>query len=256
LAAQDGLRRPLALSAAFHAVLIGALVLSTFFTHRGELWGGTAGGGAMTIGLVGSVPGIPLPKPAAVTTSRVVDVTKGLYQSEPPPELKETVKPVPLPEFMKEKRPHYVTRPSKVLENPTPPPKNAIPYGQGGTPTVPYTAFTMNAQTSGGLAFSGPGGGFGERFPWYVAAVQRRISSNWLQATIEPTIRWAPRVVVDFEILRDGTITSIQLTRSSGDSSVDASAIRAVRASSPLDALPSGYSGSFVNVEFWFDFHR
>ncbi len=209
----------------------------------------------MTIGLVGSMPGVPLPKPAAVTTSRVVDVTKGLYQSEPPPKEPEE-KATPLPEFKQEKRPRYVTRPSRVLENPTPPPTNAIPYGQGGTPTLPYTSFTMGGQTSGGLTFSGPGGAFGGRYPWYVAAVQRRVSSNWLQAAIEPTIRWAPRVIVDFVILRDGTITNIQLTRSSGDASVDASAIRAVRASSPLDTLPSGYSGSYVNVEFWFDFHR
>jgi periplasmic protein TonB len=254
-ATQNGLRRPLIWSATFHAVLIGGLVLSGFFTRRGELWGGTGGGEAMTIGLVGSVPGIPLPKPMAVTTSRVVDVTKGLYQSEPllkEPEKKFT----PIPEFKEEKRPRYVTRPSRLLENPAPPPSNAIPYGQGGQPAVPYTAFTVGSQTQGGLSFSGPGGAFGAQYPWYVAAVQRRISSNWLQATIEPTLQWAPRVIVDFVILRDGTITNIQLMRSSGDSSVDASAVRAVRASSPLGPLPSGYAGSNVSVEFWFDFHR
>jgi len=209
----------------------------------------------MTIGLVGNLPGIPLPKPPAITTSQVVDVTKGLYQSEPKPKQPEE-NATPLPEFKQEKRPRYVTRPSRLLENPTPPPSNAIPYGQGGAPVIPYTAFTVGAQTQGGLSFSGPGGAFGERFPWYVAAVQRRISSNWLQSTVEPTIRWAPRVIVNFVILHDGTITNIQLTRSSGDSSVDTSAVRAVRASSPLDALPAGYSGSYVSVEFWFDFHR
>jgi hypothetical protein len=37
---------------------------------------------------------------------------------------------------------------------------------------------------------------------------------------------------------------------------VDNSALRAVRDSSPLDRLPGGYTGSSVNVEFWFDFHR
>jgi hypothetical protein len=37
---------------------------------------------------------------------------------------------------------------------------------------------------------------------------------------------------------------------------VDTSAVRAVRDSSPLQALPAGYSGSSVNVEFWFDFRR
>jgi TonB family protein len=56
--------------------------------------------------------------------------------------------------------------------------------------------------------------------------------------------------------LRDGTITNIQVTKSSGNQSVDMSEVRAIRESSPLDRLPPGYNGSKVSVEFWFDFHR
>jgi protein TonB len=56
--------------------------------------------------------------------------------------------------------------------------------------------------------------------------------------------------------LRDGTIANIQITRSSGNYSVDNSALRAIRDSSPLNALPGEYSGTRVGVEFWFDFHR
>jgi TonB family protein len=63
-------------------------------------------------------------------------------------------------------------------------------------------------------------------------------------------------VIAGFTILRDGTITNIQITHSSNNYSVDNSAIRAVKASSPLDRLPAAYSGSEVSVEFWFDFHR
>ena len=111
--------------------------------------------------------------------------------------------------------------------------------------------------TQAGLAFSGVGGGdFGSRFSWYVEAVQRRISSNWLQSTVDPSIAYAPRVVVTFTILRDGTVTNVQITQKSNDYSVDSSAVRAVNASSPLDRLPGGYSGSSVNVEFYFDYHR
>jgi outer membrane biosynthesis protein TonB len=44
--------------------------------------------------------------------------------------------------------------------------------------------------------------------------------------------------------------------QSSGNQSVDTSAIRAVQNSNPLDHLPPGYSGTYVNVEFWFDFRR
>lgn len=223
------------------------------------MWGGGggAGGGAVHVTLVGSLPAIPLPTPPAVTTSRVVDVTHGLYKSEPPPKIPFEQKSIKLPRFLKEKRPVYKTpRPSKILKNKAQPPTNAVPYGQGGTPQVPTSTFTVGQNTQGGMNLGGPGGNFGQRFRWYVEAVQRRVSSNWLQATVNPTIQSAPRAVIDFEILRDGTIVNIQIMQSSGYPSVDASAVRAIQASSPLRPLPGAYTGSYVNVEFWFDFRR
>ncbi|HUJ33370.1 MAG TPA: energy transducer TonB [Candidatus Acidoferrum sp.] len=246
------------LSMAMHGGLIALMIFSGFLSNHGQGWGGP--GGAVTVGLVGNVPGIPLPRPEVVTPNRVVDESKGLYKTQPP-EIKAPPPPdaVPIPKFKLKPPPHYVSRPSKVLENPTPPPPNAVPYGGGGTPTVPYTSFAMGSGTAtqGGLGFNGAGGGdFGSRFPWYVQAVQRRVSGSWLQSTIDPSISVAPRVVATFDVLRDGTITNIQITRSSGNYSVDSSAVRAIRDSSPLNPLPGEYSGSRVSVEFWFDFHR
>jgi TonB family protein len=253
-AAADSLKRPLLWSLAFHSFLLGSLVISTWRSHRGELWGGP-GGGVITVGLVGSLSGVPLPRPEAVTPSRVVYVTKGLYQSEPKPKEPETT-PKQIPEFQREKPPRYRSRPSRVLENETPPLPGAIPYGQGGTPTLPYTEFTAAGGSQGGFGFTGPGGDFAGRFPNYVEFVRNRISSNWLQSTVDPSVRWAPRAVVGFQILRDGSIVNVQLVRSSSNTSVDRSAIRAILDSSPLLHLPLEYAGSYVSVEFWFDFRR
>ncbi|MGO9640114.1 MAG: TonB family protein [Candidatus Acidiferrales bacterium] len=251
----DRLTGPLMLSAAFHCALFGSLVLSTIFNHTGSGWG-SVGSGAVTVGLVGSIGGVPLPRPEAVTTNRVVDTSKGLYKAEPKPKEPET-QAEKVPEFNKEKQPHYVTRPSRTLEDTTPTPQNAVPYGQGGSPSVPYTQFTMAGATQGALQFGGPSGGnFSGRFPTYVDAVRNRISSNWLQSTVDPTVRWAPRADFSFEILRNGSIVNIQRLQSSGNVSVDNSALRAIQSSTPLAALPSEYSGSSVSVEFWFDFRR
>ncbi len=250
----DNLKTPLAWSAGMHLLLFGSLAVGNYFSLRGELWGGP-GGGAMSVGLVGSLPGVPLPRPEAQTMSRVVDDTRGLHRSEPRAnDLQAAAQE--LAEFERNKPQRYITRPSKVLEDPTPPPENAVPYGQGGSPSLPYTQFQMGAATQGGLGFSGPGGEFGARFPWYVEAVRRRISSNWLQSTVDPSVRWAPRVVIQFQVLRDGQVPNIQMLRSSGIASVDNSALRAIRDSSPLERLPSEYAGSHVMVEFWFDFRR
>lgn len=253
------LRAPLAMSIVFHACLFAALLVSTIFSNRGDVWGGPGGGeGAVKVGLVGSVPGIALPKPEVATPSAVVDPSKGLSKEEPKP-----VSPLhepdvkTLPEFEK-KSPRIPSHPSRVFEDKTPPAPNQIPYGGGGAPAMPYTQFTMGGGVQGGLGMKDAtgGGDFGSRYSWYVEAVRNRISSNWLQSTVDPTLRAAPRAVVTFQILRDGSVSSIQVTQSSGNVSVDNSARRAILSSSPLPPLPNDYRGSNVNVEFWFDFHR
>ena len=252
------LKKPLVWSLGFHVLLFSSLLVSTIFSHRGDSWGGLGGGDAVSVGLVAKLPGINLPRPEAITQSRVVDTSKGLYKSEPQPKPKEIEAEVKkIPEFTKEKAPHFVSRPSKVLEDTTPPPPNAVPYGGGGAPALPYSQFSVSGQTQGGMGFTGPGGGdFLGKFPAYVDAVRNRISSNWLQSTVDPTVRWAPRAQYTFQILRDGTVTNVQMTQSSGNRSVDNSALRAILSSSPMSALPSNYSGGSVNVEFWFEFRR
>jgi protein TonB len=253
----ENLKAPLSVSVLFHCALAGLAVFSVIHSHSGESWGGP--GGSVTVGLVGNVPAIPLPHPDVSTTSRVVDNTKGLYKAEPPKIAPPPPYALPIPKFKAPKPPpKIITRPSKLLDNPTPPPPNAVPYGGGGSPDIPTSSFAMGkGTTQGGLSFNGVSGGdFGSRFSWYVEAVQRRVSSNWLQSTVDPSISAAPRVIVTFTILRDGTVTNIQTTQRSNNSSVDTSAIRAVKESSPLQPLPGAYTGSSVNVEFWFDFHR
>lgn len=259
----DNLAQPLGMNFAasliFHGALVALLFISAHYSPHEDSWGGP--GGAITVGVVGSVPGIPMPRPELATPNRVVDESKGLYKSEPPPKVPEKQPDAtPIPKFDRVKPPKYVTRPSKVLENKAPPPPNAVPYGGGGTPTVPYTSFAMGTGTAtqGGIGFSNDtgGGNFGSRFSWYVEAVQRRVSSNWIQATVDPGIQYAPRVVVTFDVLKDGTVTNVQVTKSSGNASVDTSAVRAVRESNPLGRLPPEYSGSKVGVEFWFDYKR
>lgn len=256
----ESLKAPLIWSLLAHGLLIASLAVSTLLSHHGEGWGGP-GSGSVSVKLVGGLAGVPLPRPETVTTSRVVDTSKGLYTSEPIPKPKAPVNDAQeIPAFTKEKPQRFTSRPSKVLENDAPPPPNAVPYGRGGAPSVPYAEFNLGSDgaTSAGMGFSGPGGGgdFGSRFSWYVDAVRSRVSSNWLQSTVDTSVRFAPRAVVTFDILRSGSIANVQVLRSSGNSSVDNSAVRAILGSNPVQALPNEYSGNKVSVEFWFDFKR
>lgn len=257
--ADPSLKGKLVWSATLHAALGATILVSALINGRGERWAGSSGD-SISVGMVGSIPAIPLPKPVAVTPSRVVDETKGLYKDEPVPKVVPPVNAQPIPVFKDKKPPKIVpTHPSKILEDTAPPPTNAVPYGGGGAPTLPYSApgKTIVGSTQGDMSFPGSGGGeFGSKYSWYVDAVRNRIGSNWLQSMVDPSVRFAPRAVITFQILRDGTIANIQILQSSGNRSVDDSARRAIMSSSPVSKLPGDYSAPLVNVQFWFDFKR
>ncbi len=252
IALPDGLKRPLLVSVTAHAGLVALMLVGMLAHPRGESWGGP-GGGAVQVSLVRRLPGISLPRPPVVTQSRRATESRGLHREEPKPEPPRQEQAQALPRFGEESKP----APRRRRRREDPPvvnPPGAIPQGEGGPPALPYTSFHA-AGAEGGMSF-GSGGAFGGRYPWYVDSVRRRISSNWLLSSIDPYVQWAPRVVVSFEILRNGTVVNLQVLRASGVASVDRSAVRAVLASAPLDHLPSDHAGDKVRVEFWFDFRR
>ena len=252
---RESLRPSLAASVAAHAGL-AAVMLGYGLLHfgRGAGWGNPwEKGSSARVQAVASLPGVPLPSPMRVTPNTVANENPGLYQTEPPP------LPVPeiaeqIPKFKDAVKPQESKRINKRIQKQelTPPP-NAVPFGEGGHPAVSYNQFTTAAGQAG-LSFGE--GNFGDRYGWYVDAIRTRISGNWLLSTISPNLMSAPRAFVNFDILRDGTITNIRLTQSSGNPEVDRSTLRAVEASSPLGPLPSDYSGSKVSVSFYFDFRR
>ncbi len=83
----------------------------------------------------------------------------------------------------------------------------------------------------------------------------RAINQNWMQNTIDPSVRAARQAhaVLDFTINRDGTIKNIRLTQSSGNQSFDNSAQRALLSIDRFPPLPTDYSGRYVDVIFDFD---
>lgn len=254
---RDTLRGTLLLSLGLHFLLFLSVVVYTTFGFRfGGGWGQRWGTGDAThIGAVASLPGIPLPAPMLSTPSTVATQNTGLYKTETPPKAEPPPEAAQIPKFKNAVKPEKAERINKRIQKAeiTPPP-NAIPYGQSGAPTMTYTQM-VTAGGSGGIS-AGEGGSFGQRYAWYVAALRNRISANWLLSTVSPNIVSAPRVYLEFEILRDGTITGLHITQPSGIPEVDRSALRAVLASSPLAPLPPDYSGGSVRVEFYFDFHR
>lgn len=269
---RDSLRGSLVASVVFHAALAGAcFAYVAIGIHHGPGWGAHfQKGSAIHVNVVPTLPGVPLPHPMLETPNRVQVQNPGLYHATPQPlvppppnaikipKFKNLEKPLP-PVRAKEKPKVVLQRERQLLVNKriqkqhfTPPP-NAVPTGEGGSPQINYGQKMVTANGSGVIGTNSP---FGSMYGWYVEAVKNRISSNWLLSIINPAILSARRIYIEFDILRDGTITNVKLTQSSGVPEVDRSAERAVLASSPLAPLPPQYKGSEVHVQFYFDFHR
>jgi protein TonB len=248
-------KRFLGYSAWLHIGLIAAVALSVWIQRSGNPWGGVGGGGdsSAKVNLVSSA-GIPMPHPVVPTPSQVVDPTKGLAEEAPKIEEPKT-DATPILKF-KENKPLPPSKKSKVFEPKTRPPDNATPYGKGGQMDIPTGYSQTPGASASGLAVAGPGGGdFATRYGWYVESVKRAISQNWIQTSIDPSVRAARRAhsVTSFRIFRDGTIKNIRLDTSSGNRSMDDSATRALLSIDKLPALPADYSGAYVDVTFDFD---
>ena len=265
----ERLDRGIFMSVLLHTVL-GAMVVvlpAVFPAYGIADWGSADGGGAgVSVEIVSTISGIPLPAPARVSDSAAANESAGFYETEtaatpevavvpdptepPPPEAE------PVPETVAAvETPPPPPAPSPPTRDPGPPsdPDNAVPFGQGGRPAINYGQFSAGDGT-GGIAVGD--GAFGERYGRYVESITRRISDNWIQSLIASDVRSAPRIYVNFEILRDGTIVNERIEQGSGIASLDRSALRAIFASNPLAPLPADFRGRSVSVRFWFEYKR
>ncbi len=253
-AGEGNVGAPLIGSVVLHAALF-ALALFGYLIpfQRGESWGGTTGGGgAMSATLVTS---IPLPRPPTETQNVLANQSKGLTESQLREVEKEQPKAIDIPAPDVKLKGIRKTEQKKPPPKPPPPQDNKVPFGEGGPVSGPYGAFSA-AGAKGGLSFTGGTGDFGSRFGWYVDAVRRKVSENWLKYEVDPRVDAARRVYITFDITRGGAPENIQVEQSSGVPSLDQSAMRALERIDTFGPLPPEYAGRYVSVEFWFDYKR
>ncbi|HEY9784265.1 MAG TPA: TonB family protein [Candidatus Obscuribacterales bacterium] len=86
-------------------------------------------------------------------------------------------------------------------------------------------------------------------FGSYMARMKRHIQGKWTP----PKGMEERRVVTVFTIMKDGAIVDPTVVESSGVDSVDDAALAALKAASPLEALPEG-SPEYVQIKYKFDY--
>jgi len=83
---------------------------------------------------------------------------------------------------------------------------------------------------------------------YYLTMLQGKITRNWKQPSARFTGGESPTARVSFTVLSSGSITNLRITRSSNWSTIDQSAVQAVRDSAPFAELPSTYLGDRLDV--------
>ena len=247
---QEPLRTPLWVSVVLHGALFATLIFGGLLSrHGGENWGGTPGGegSAVNAKLVSS---IPLPSAHVPTENILANESKGLSQTQPKAQEVPPPEAIPIPAPNAKKAPKQQTLKNQKVSPDILAQANAIPYGEGGQPSQMYSMANTSAGT---LGVGTPGSDFGSRYSSYVDGIRRRISETWLMYQVDPSAA-GRKVWVTFDIMRDGSHSPVQISQSSGVPTLDLSAKQTLSRIDRFAPLPSEYRGSYVSVEFYFEY--
>ena len=124
---------------------------------------------------------------------------------------------------------------SAVTPAPTLPPGPAAGGGRG---------LSVGEAAGGG----GPGIPADFHFTYYIERMLALIESRWYKPAVPP----GTRARVGFVILKSGRVEGIRLEESSGISSFDRAALRAMYAANPLPPLPPAYGKQSLTVHLSF----
>lgn len=102
--------------------------------------------------------------------------------------------------------------------------------------------------SSGGVQAAGEISLFG----WYQSSVSRALYSTWLRPLLAG-LREPLRVLISFDIQKNGSVTGLRVVESSGVPVLDRSALRAVADASPLPRLPPAWRGSSMTAAYMFE---
>lgn len=252
------MRSPMAKSFGLHLLIAGAIVAYTYFSgmFHGAEWGDNKAPGAIQATLVSSAPAIPLPQDQPPTPN--VLATEQPSPAPPKPQPKpEPVAPPPDAVPIPVKHPP----PPKVEKKPQPQaPKHSQPtpldhraqYGEAApTQVARSTVNNPGPQTPVNVT----GGGEGFNYPYYVGIIQRKVQQAWYLYEAAGT-QMGAQCNVTFTIARDGTPSNIRISKSSGSTTLDTSAMRAVQRIESFGPLPPGYNKSSVSVEYTFTYDQ
>lgn len=93
-----------------------------------------------------------------------------------------------------------------------------------------------------------------KRYVTYAQAIKERIAGQWKYPQEARKKKLEGRLVALFSLNREGALTRMEITRSSGHDVLDQEAERAVRSAAPFPPFPSTITVSRLNINVSFDY--
>jgi TonB family protein len=93
-----------------------------------------------------------------------------------------------------------------------------------------------------------------KRYVTYAQAIKERIAGQWKYPQEARKKKLEGRLVALFSLSREGALTRMEITKSSGHEVLDREAERAVQSAAPFPPFPSTISVSRLNINVSFDY--
>ena len=215
----------------FHSCIVGAIFLAS--RHAAAR---PAQMPSVSVKIVRPEPQKPRQRPAASDPrpTRPPPKATPIPEPEPEPEPVETVLAEPDPSERLPSEDAMAAPEQKATPRPTPVP---APAGSGSG---------LSVGGDNGQQIPGIPSDF--HFAYYVQRMLALIESRWYK----PAAPAGTKARVRFTIDREGGLSRIELESSSGNSSFDRAALRAMYAANPLPPLPPAYAKSSLTVHLTF----
>jgi protein TonB len=160
-------------------------------------------------------------------------------------EKKQPDKAIEIPDKQRPKR--QAERPQRQQQYLQPAPQNQV-YSRARQ----AVSSPMYGQSGSGQVGIGPNSPLGNRLGWYAELIRERIAQNWRTNGLDAGSQQSP-AIVSFTIMRDGSVRNPQVVQSSGNPTIDNTALRAVYESNPMPALPPQITDSYISAQFTFN---
>jgi periplasmic protein TonB len=218
------------------------------FFHSNN-WGGNTPGGAIQVNITSTIP-LPSDQPQNQNVLATEHPSPAPAPPEPKaaPKIEENTIPIQGKQEKPKLQPAPKSTPSK---QPPPKPTNRAQYGEQAANNLPRAI-------QGTQTITGPvnvkGSDFGSMFPYYIMGIQRKMAANSSMQLVDSRTPKGARAYILFTIHKDGSLSEIQMDRSSGSPSLDRECLRAAQRVDSFGPLPPAYSGSTVLTSYYCEF--